>query len=419
MDLFRNKQWIRPLAWTLFLMVLIIGGCQLTIPRNGWNKKLGPLVPHTSFPGDCGICHLPDGWDKLCADFAFDHMAETGYPLEGAHSAAACLRCHNDRGPVQAYVARGCSGCHIDPHASSLGLECERCHSQIVWEPIGLIAEHARTRFPLMGVHAVATCESCHEGAAAGQFRGAPTQCEVCHQADLAGATNPDHLSNGWVSDCQRCHQPSGWSGAFIPHEFFPLAGGHALADCTQCHVNGSFVGLSPDCYSCHSANYQTAPAHVANNYSLNCEQCHSINAWTPAAFEHSFFALTGGHGGLNCSQCHIGDVYTGLSPDCYSCHSANYQSAPDHVALGFSQDCMQCHTINAWVPANFQHTFPLVGNHNVSCVTCHDSGSTQIFTCFNCHEHRQSEADDEHSGVSGYSYNSQACYQCHPNGTH
>lgn len=103
-----------------------------------------------------------------------------------AHAWASCLRCHNDRGPVVSFAARGCGGCHPDPHTSSLGLDCERCHEQINWRPTGLIAEHARTRFPLFGAHAVAPCESCHPGAAAGQFRGAPVECDLCHRADLA-----------------------------------------------------------------------------------------------------------------------------------------------------------------------------------------------------------------------------------------
>jgi len=417
MDFFHNKRLMRSVAWGSVLFGLVMGGCQLLKPRNEWNKGWGPLVPHTSFPGDCGICHRPDGWDKLRDDFSFDHEKETGYRLEGTHSAAACLRCHNDRGPVQTYVARGCSGCHLDVHASSLGLDCERCHSQISWEPTGLLSEHARTRFPLMGAHAITACESCHEGAAAGQFRGAPTQCEICHSAALATAVNPAHAVNGWISDCQKCHQPSSWSGAFVPHDFFPLAGGHAALDCTQCHVGGVFTGLSSDCYSCHSANYQAAPAHVASNYSHDCTQCHSISGWLPAVFDHAFFALTGGHAGLDCSRCHVGGVYTGLSPDCYSCHSANYQSAPDHVAMAFPHDCMQCHTTSAWIPANFQHNFPLTGPHNVSCIECHTSGNTQVFNCLTCHE--KTTTDEHHKEVSGYSYTSQACYQCHPNGTH
>jgi hypothetical protein len=75
-----------------------------------WDKKLGPLVPHKSFPKDYGLCHVPDRWDVIKKDFHFDHEKETGYRLEGAHVTAFCVRCHNDRGPVKTFSVRGCAG---------------------------------------------------------------------------------------------------------------------------------------------------------------------------------------------------------------------------------------------------------------------------------------------------------------------
>jgi hypothetical protein len=38
------------------------------------------------------------------------------------------------------------------------------------------------------------------------------------------------------------------------------------------------------------------------------------------------------------------------------------------------------------------------------------------MFTCLNCHA--QNDTDDDHDDVSGYTYSSPACYNCHPNGT-
>lgn len=468
------------------LAATILVNCRPDVPREGWDENWGPLVPHHTFPGDCGICHVPDRWDVLRDDFSFDHEKETGYPLEGAHAEAACLRCHNDRGPVTAYVARGCGGCHPDPHAASLGLDCQRCHDERTWEPTGLIAEHAQTRFPLYGTHMVTPCESCHPGAPAGQFRGAPIECELCHQTDLARATSPDHLANGWTSDCQRCHTATLWASAIVPHDAFPLVGGHGGLDCVQCHTSGTFEAIPSDCYVCHQTDYEGAPDHISGSFSQDCEQCHSIIAWTPASFNHTVFPLTGGHTGLDCTQCHTGGTFGSLPTDCYSCHSDDFASAPDHVAqgfsndcedchsvvawtpatfnhtafpltaghagldciqchtsgsfgtipadcyschsadyagapdhasLGFPQDCEECHTTSAWTPATFTHTFPLTGSHNLSCTECHTTGSTSSFSCIDCHAHAQSETDNDHDEVSGYSYNSQACYTCHPDG--
>lgn len=467
-------------------MVIVLVNCRPNSPRQGWSKRWGPIVPHESFPGDCGICHVPDRWDVLREDFAFDHDAQTGYPLEGAHAQAACLRCHNDRGPVQVYVMRGCGGCHPDPHTATLGLDCQKCHDQMSWQPTGLIAEHAQTRFPLSGAHVAAPCESCHTGATAGQFRGAPTECDLCHQADLARATVPDHATNGWITNCDRCHMPVAWERAYIAHDFFPLVGGHAGLDCMQCHTSGTLGSIPSDCYSCHATDYQQAPEHVAlafptecaechaitawtpatyqhaafaltgghaglacaechtsgtlgtipsdcyschaddyqqapdhvtQSFPTTCEQCHNTSAWLPAAYEHTTFPLTGGHAGLDCTQCHTSGTFGPIPSNCYSCHATDYQQAPDHAILAFPQTCEQCHSTSAWLPATFDHPFPLTGDHNVLCTQCHTSGSTSTFTCLTCHEHNQSDTDEDHDEVSGYIYNSQACYQCHPSG--
>jgi hypothetical protein len=397
------------------LGVVVLLNCRAQEPRHAWSQRWGPLVSHKTFPGDCGLCHVTQRWDVLRADFSFDHETQAGYPLKGAHAGAACLRCHNDRGPVAAYVARGCGGCHPDPHASTLGLDCERCHEQTGWAPTGLIAEHARTRLPLLGPHAVAPCESCHPGAAAGQFRGAPVECELCHQADLARAGSPNHAANGWTSDCERCHVPVSWQSVHVRHDAFPLVGSHAGLDCTRCHTTGVLGPIPSDCYSCHAADYGRAPGHVPQNFSHDCGQCHSASAWTPAAYEHTAFPLTGGHAGLSCTSCHTGGTFGPRPSNCASCHAADYAGAANHTALGFPQDCTQCHTATAWMPATFQHPRPLQGPHNVSCTQCHTSGSTSTFHCLNCHSQR--DVDGEHGDVGGYHYNSQACYQCHPDG--
>ena len=91
---------------------------------HGWWKGLGPVMPHDSFPADCSLCHEGTSWQTLRADFSFDHEAETGVPLSGAHAQAQCLRCHNDRGPVATFQARSCAGCHEDIHLGMLGVDC-------------------------------------------------------------------------------------------------------------------------------------------------------------------------------------------------------------------------------------------------------------------------------------------------------
>ena len=68
------------------------------------------MLPHDTFPADCKLCHMGQGWNTLTDDFAFDHEKETGVPLVGAHDQARCLLCHNDRGPVELFASKGCAG---------------------------------------------------------------------------------------------------------------------------------------------------------------------------------------------------------------------------------------------------------------------------------------------------------------------
>lgn len=181
-----------------------------------WWAGFGPVMPHDTFPGDCSLCHVGNDWQHVSADFEFDHEAETGVRLEGAHNRATCLRCHNDRGPVAVFTARGCAGCHEDVHTGTLGNECTTCHTQETWRPQGQRELHDRTRFPLIGVHAVTACHRCHAGAEVGRFTPTDTECVTCHASDLARATNPNHVGFGWVDRCDRCHLPRTWEQAEI-----------------------------------------------------------------------------------------------------------------------------------------------------------------------------------------------------------
>lgn len=179
-----------------------------------WWQGLGPVLPHDSFPADCQTCHAGDGWQELVDDFEFDHEEQTGVALGGAHQRASCLRCHNDRGPVAVFTAQGCAGCHEDLHVGTLGGACLDCHNQETWQPEGQVELHQRTRFPLIGTHAVTSCRRCHIGAEVGRFKPTDVECVTCHRADLANANNPNHVALGWVDRCDRCHMPTTWQQA-------------------------------------------------------------------------------------------------------------------------------------------------------------------------------------------------------------
>ena len=198
--------------------------CAKAKPEDGslhrWWQALGPVIPHDDFPADCSMCHVGSNWDQLKASFKFDHKKETGYELKGSHKQALCLRCHNDRGPVQSFLAKGCAGCHEDYHYGQLGQNCTKCHNEVTWRPVNQIALHNRTRFPLTGSHVLVACQRCHIGARVGVFQPIDVQCLTCHQVDLANANNPPHLNLGYVNQCHRCHIPTTWNQATIDPNF-------------------------------------------------------------------------------------------------------------------------------------------------------------------------------------------------------
>ncbi|MBK8101681.1 MAG: hypothetical protein IPK26_31755 [Planctomycetes bacterium] len=412
-----------PIRWRWLGVALLLWiGCAHLAPRHGWRRDLGPVVPHDRFPADCTLCHVGGDWRTLRTDFQFDHEQQTGVPLHGAHTTASCLLCHNDRGPVAQFAARGCRGCHVDPHQAQLGNDCATCHGESNWRPSAAIALHDRTRFPLVGAHAAAACFRCHAGAQVGNFAGASSACVHCHGQDLVRATSPDHAANGWIGDCQRCHTPLAFAPARFEHTAsFPLVQGHGGRRCADCHTNGTFAGLSTTCFACHDDDYAAArdPQHVPPTFPTTCENCHSIATFRGARFDHAAnFALTGGHA-IACSRCHTAPgTYAGLTPTCSSCHADEWSATtgPAHAAAGFPMTCQDCHSTLSWRPANFTHpaTMPLTGAHALTCASCHTTPGTYTglsANCASCHDpDYRAATNPPHAGIGMPT----ACQQCH-----
>lgn len=324
----------------------------------------------------CGQCHVPDGWRVIPERVDFDHD-RTGVPLSGAHAVAACVGCHKrhpgaatapkgrQSGPKAApRVPRNCTACHQDTHRGEQGRRCEACHTSRSWKMPRRFDDHASGRFPLSGVHAMVACASCHRGQGRDRFRGTPTTCDACHKTRALGVVAFDHR---------------------------PLR--------------------------------------------MGCNQCHSTFGWAPARFNHGvFWPLQGSHAAIaqQCSKCHNGGSYNNASRACVSCHRAKIDDAkthPNHRTIGLVNTCERCHTATSWQalkPTWHDPAFPLTsGNHRryaTSCSSCHPAGIGKgRFDCINCHdgEHSKARTDKKHVGeVSGYVYQSAACFNCHPRGS-
>ncbi|MFC2103400.1 hypothetical protein ACFLSS_03110 [Bacteroidota bacterium] len=383
---------------------------------------------------DCSKCHDPASW--IVQDINEIHQ-EGRFPLLGQHLNADCIQCHS--GYTDLYFEPldiDCYSCHENDYNSTsfpnhtetgFSTDCEVCHSITAnnWSGVSIIHDF----FPLTGGHQIQDCFACHDQG--GNFSGLSSDCYSCHQQDYETVTDPDHIAGNFPTDCTQCHSISGWVPATIDHNLtaFPLTGRHVNVDCADCHTAG-FSGTPIECYACHQSDYESVsdPDHVAGNFPTDCIQCHTTNGWEGAEFDHNNteFALTGAHINVDCSACHS-NGYSGTPTDCYSCHNDDYDTTtnPNHQAAGFPTTCEDCHSTSVWEPANFDHDgqyFPIYsGKHGGEwdqCSECHTvPNNFTLFSCIDCHEHRQSEMDPGHEGVEGYVYDSEACFSCHPTG--
>jgi hypothetical protein len=260
--------------------------------------------------------------------------------------------------------------------------------------------------------------------------------CIACHnsqyQAEHGGTTIP--------TTCLTCHNINTWAGATIDHPAlsggFQLVGAHVSIACESCHSGPGFsvpfnASSQNDCFACHSSDYQSE--HAGTGFPTTCLTCHNVDTWAGATIDHPAlsggFQLVGAHVSIACERCHSGPGFSvpfdpaGHS-DCYACHASDYDN--EHSGTGFSTNCLSCHNTDTWEGASFDHDaqfFPIYsGEHRgewSDCQDCHTAAPSDftVFSCLNCHEHRQSEMDDEHDEVSGYVYESNACLSCHPNG--
>ncbi|CUS99005.1 Cytochrome c7 [Candidatus Chrysopegis kryptomonas] len=320
--------------------------------------------PHGEIKIDCSNCHTTSEWIPIKEKIDFDHST-TGFPLLDSHAGLNCIDCHKkekDGSLIFSKVESRCSACHFDFHNGNLGDKCQSCHSFKTWKLYDVVRKHNKSRFPLLGAHASVKCESCHLKNGIFQTYLIPLECISCHEKNYIEAKKPNHISLNFSKNCNDCHtiKTVSWHGerAFHNKTGFPLTGAHAIISCDKCHQNWEFnLTLPADCYSCHKTQYEqtTNPNHQLAGFPTNCSVCHNTSSWRPATnFDHdkNFFRIYSGE------------------------HRNKWRS------------CNDCH-IN---PADYK---------NFSCITyCHSQAST----------------DRKHRNVSGYRYESSACYSCHRN---
>lgn len=290
-------------------------------------------------------------------------------------------------------------------------------------------------------------CTKCHEV----RKRVSSALCLNCHQllAERIKAGKGLH-SNPDYRECHTCHiEHQGrnfeliyWKNGLenFNHQKtgYLLKGKHQTLKCRQCHTaknivnpdqirtaqkdpERTFLGLGTQCGDCH------IDEHRGQFKNQTCDNCHSQQAWQPAAkFQHNRtrFPLTGNHNKVACNKCHqpikdnkkqtLRPSYLKFRPvshqKCSDCHKDPHQNK-------FGNTCHTCHTTSGWKEVKtgkFSHDltrFPLKGKHqNVQCNLCHKNGINQPLPfahCADCHF-------DEHAGQFASGRNSKICEDCH-----
>ncbi len=385
--------------------------------------------PHKGeFKQGCDSCHTTTTWKKSSFAAKFDH-SKTAFPLLGKHIDVPCSDCHQ-AGDFKAPIPHSqCADCHKpDPHGGQFaqradGGRCESCHTVQGWSPSTFtVADHAKTKYPLVFPHQDVKCASCHIPAGKQtRFKLKFAQCVDCHKDEHEG----QFAGVPWRNRCEQCHNGATFktsSYTLTKHQKspFPLIGGHEAIPCNQCHqpVPGTKVTLyhwrNLSCTTCHEDVHKGQFAQQmkklgAKGTALSCEACHSTKGWTDVSkFDHeqTKFPLTGSHRAVACAECHrppnlertmIHVNFAKTPVNCADCHENPHA---DQFGVR-ANDCAGCHNTNKWRPSLFNHDtteFPLKGGHeNVACSDCHKStkmidGNQVLFykptptRCEDCH---------------------------------
>ena len=218
------------------------------------------------FGAKCQDCHSAAGWQKT----TFRHNKATKFPLEGKHSSLSCVYCH--RGTLgKEKLKTSCYSCHKakDVHDGKQGKQCDNCHSSESWRSASF--DHDLSAFPLIGMHAAAQCEECHEDTHYGKTR---TACNACHAED---DTHETRLG----TNCDACHNPNDWNIWLFDHDKqtrFTIDGAHSELGCYDCHQSRASGKLkaSSDCISCH----RNDDTHD-RQFGRRCDRCHTTDSFS------------------------------------------------------------------------------------------------------------------------------------------
>jgi hypothetical protein len=314
----------------LVALLVIVAVLGYTLLKGGGLFSPGPLtaasrrgIPlegygsHAKFEDHCSLCHQP--WVGV--------------------DSTRCAACHTD---VRAQIASG-SGLHSYLENPDV---CTHCHSEHQGRAANIAAAalpdfpHQQVGFSLVHhqLHAEGqpfACADCHS---ISDYGFDQALCENCH-TELDAAYMTRHVID-MSRDCLACHDGSGRMAGFDHTTVFPLEGAHVDLECRDCHGDGVYRGLPPDCVACHDE-----PDVHLGQFGTDCAACHTSQAWTPARLlQHAFPLDHGSPSEVDCQVCHPTNYVTYT---CYDCHEHDQPEVErEHLEEGIHdlENCVECH---------------------------------------------------------------------------
>jgi hypothetical protein len=178
-------------------------------------------------------------------------------------------------------------------------------------------------------------CFACHA-----PFIGStPERCMACHKVEEIGLKTTKGVTIGAENkqvafhqqlieaDCVACHSDHNGVMAFRPISQFS----HELVE----------ASVREKCTSCHT-NPGDALHRKIND---SCNQCHTLDRWRPATFDHDDYFRFDRHHEAECETCHIDNVFDKYT--CYGCHEHSRSNIRgEHMEEGIYdyEECVECH---------------------------------------------------------------------------
>jgi hypothetical protein len=280
-------------------------------------------MSHAEFERECGHCHAPIHCieDTRCQDCHIE-VAKQRSEATGLHG----------RLPV----VDKCQTCHIE-HLGHDAVITTFAFTNVDHEAL---ADYSLVHHQEDYSGQIMNCESCH---AQNSFASESLDCVTCH-SEADHDFMAEHIEL-YGLDCISCHDGRDRMSDFDHNEVYVLDGVHADTDCVGCHIDQIFAGTAQDCVSCHP----DPEVHVGL-FGLECDRCHTTQAWIPAELTRHLFPLDhGDEGEIVCETCHE-NAYVELT--CYGCHDhqpgemIEMHTAED-ISAGVDvteEKCIDCH---------------------------------------------------------------------------